>query len=136
MVMSFAVCCARAPSGHAAAAPPSSVMELAPSHSINSSACYKKFVRYALARAPWGVLRLMTSSNFVANWHRKLSGLFAPENTIHVGRGAPVKGGDIHTVRGQAAARYVVTVRIHGGQAVLRRERSDQFAMDDGYWTR
>ena len=107
--------------------------ELAPLHSITSSVRASSDTGISRPSAA-AVLRLMTNSNLVANWHRKLSGHFAPENTIYVGRGAPVKGGDIHTVRGQAAARYMVTVRIHGGQVVLRRERSDQFAMDDGYW--
>ena len=38
MVGSFAACCARAASGHAAAAPPRSVMNSRPLHSITSSA--------------------------------------------------------------------------------------------------
>ena len=38
MVGSLPACCARAASGHAAAAPPSKRDELAPSHSITSSA--------------------------------------------------------------------------------------------------
>jgi hypothetical protein len=46
--------------------------------------------------------------------HRKFSRLFPLENTIDVRRGASVKGGEIHTVGRQAAARYMETVRIHG----------------------
>src|SRR5262245_907293 len=68
--------------------------------------------------------------------HRKFSRLFPLENTIDVRRGASVKSGEIHTVGRQAAARYVETVSIHGRQPMLRRERSDQFSMDDGYWIR
>ena len=59
-------CCARAASGHAAA-PPSSVMNCAPLHSITSSARASR-VGGTSRPSALAVLRLMTSSNLVGCW--------------------------------------------------------------------
>ena len=57
-------CCARAASGHAAAAPPSSVMNSRRSHSITSSARASS-VGGTSRPSALAVLRLMTSSYLV-----------------------------------------------------------------------
>ena len=63
-ITGIAGCCARAASGHAAAAPPSSVMNSRRSHSITSSARASS-VGGTSRPSALAVLRLMTSSNLV-----------------------------------------------------------------------
>jgi hypothetical protein len=104
-------------------------------HSITSSVSREQGNRYIKAERR-SSLEVDDQFELGCKLHRKFSRLFPLENTIDVRRGASVKGGEIHTVGRQAAARDVETVRIHGRQPMLRRERSDQFSMDDGYWIR
>ena len=63
-ITGIAGCCARAASGHATAAPPSSVMNSRRSHSITSSARASSVGGMSRPSA-LAVLRLMTSSNLV-----------------------------------------------------------------------
>jgi hypothetical protein len=62
-ITGIAGCCARAENGHAAT-PPSSVDELAPFHSITSSASASSVGGMSSLRAR-AALRLMTNSNLV-----------------------------------------------------------------------
>ena len=88
MVGSFAGCCARAASGHAAAAPPSSVMNSRRSHSITSSARASS-VGGTSRPSALAVLRLMTSSNLVGCLHRQVGRLLALEDAIDIAGRAP-----------------------------------------------
>ena len=69
-------CCARDASGHAAAAPPSSVMKSRRAHSITSSARASS-VGGTSRPSAFAVLRLISSSNFVAR-STGMSGGLAP----------------------------------------------------------
>ena len=64
IVGSFAGCCAPAVTGHVTAAPPSSVMNSRPSHSITSSARASNLSGIG-RRSAFAALRLITSSNLV-----------------------------------------------------------------------
>ena len=82
-------CCARAASGHAAAAPPSSVMNSRRVHSITSSARASS-VGGTSRPSALAVLRLMTSSYLVGCLHRQVSRLLALEDAINVAGREPV----------------------------------------------
>src|SRR5262245_56989407 len=80
-----------------------------------------------------GSLEVDDQFEFGGELDRELTRFFASENTIHIGCGAAVKVGDVDAVRGQAAARDLGTIRVHGRHAVLRGKRSDQLTMNDCY---
>ena len=89
-ITGIAGCCARTASGHAAAAPPSSVMNSRRSHSITSSARASS-VGGTLMPSALAVFRLMTSSNLVGCTHRQVRRLLALENPAGVDAGLAVR---------------------------------------------
>jgi len=75
-------CCARAESGHAASRLPTSDINLAPSHSITSSALACS-VSGTVRPSALAVLRLITSSNLVRLLHRQISRLGTLQYLVH-----------------------------------------------------
>src|SRR5262249_59349705 len=66
--------------------------------------------------------------------HRQVAGLFALEDAVDVAGGAPERVGCIRSVGDQAAASWVVSKGVDGGQSVAGHERDDQFAMKRRQW--
>ena len=73
-ITGIAFCCARRARGHAVTAPPSSEHEVAPSHSMTSSA-RARIDGGTVRPSALAVLRLMTSSNLVGCWTGRSAGL-------------------------------------------------------------
>ena len=90
MRRTFVGCCARAASGHARRAAEKRD-ELAPSHSITSSARTSS-VGGTSSPSALAVLRLMTNSNLVGRMHRQVGGLLALEDAIDVDANLSVRG--------------------------------------------
>ena len=95
-------CCARAVSGHAAAAPPSSVMNSRRSHSITSSARASSDRRHFEAKRLGG---LQVDDQFVLGrrLHRQIGRLLALEDAIDIAGRAPVLIDEVRPVGDQAA---------------------------------
>jgi hypothetical protein len=61
--------------------------------------------------------------------HGQVGGLLAPQNAIDVLGGTPELVGPIGSVGGEATVDDDVTVRVHGGQLISRRQLDDEIAM-------
>ena len=95
-------CCARAASGHAAAAPPSSVMNSRRLHSITSSARASS-VGGTSRPSALAVLRLIDQLVLGRRLHRQVGRLLALEDAIDVAGRAPVLVDRIRPIGDQAA---------------------------------
>ena len=102
-ITGIAGCCARAASGHAAAAPPSSVMNIAPPHSITSSARGEQRRQARRGRALWQSSYWSRPTNLVACSTGMSAGLVPLQNLIHENGGAAIHFEILHAVADQAA---------------------------------
>src|SRR6516162_8288833 len=66
--------------------------------------------------------------------HRKVGGLFAIEDAIHVGSSLPAWIDRVRSVRDEATISDPVTNRINRRQSVSRRQRDNQIAIIDRQW--
>ena len=95
-------CCARAASGHAAAAPPSSVMNSRRSHSITSSARASKR-RWDFQAKRLGGLEVDYQFDLCGLLNRQVGGFFALEDAAGIDACQPVRVRDAASVANQAA---------------------------------
>ena len=104
--------------------------ELAPPHSITSSARASS-VGGTSRPSALAVLRLITSSIFGRLLHRQVGGLFALEDAIDIaGRAAP-QVDLIRAIGNEPAVAGKVPIRIDRGQPVPRRQRMDSEMVGD-----
>ena len=108
-ITGIAGCCARAASGHAAAAPPSSVMNSRRSHSITSSARASS-VGGTVEAERLGGLEIDHQFVLGRRLHRQVGGLLALEDAVDVAGRAPVLVDVIGPVGNQAAGGDEVAV--------------------------
>ena len=130
-ITGIAGCCARAASGHAAAAPPSSVMNSRRLHSITSSARASSESAALSRPSALAVLRLIDQLVLGRRLHRQVGRLLALEDAIDIAGRAPVLVDQIRSVGDQAAAGDEEAVGVDRGQSVPGRQRDDQIAMND-----
>ena len=97
MIGSFPGCCARAASGHAAAAPPSSVMNSRRLHSITSSARASSEGGTSIPER-LGCLEVDDKFVFGRRLHRQVGRLLAFEDAVDVASGAPILVGEIRPI--------------------------------------
>ena len=116
-ITGIAGCCARAASGHAAAAPPSSVMNSRRSHSITSSARASS-VGGTSRPSAFAVLRLMTSSKLGGLLDRQIGRLLALEDLVDVGGRTPIHLTGVRPVIGRALDLGVFAPPVDRGQPV------------------
>src|SRR5262249_35853648 len=105
-------CCARAASGHAAAAPPSSVMNSR--RFIHLVGEREQPVRHVEVEYP-GCLEVEHELEFGRLHHRQVGRLFALENAPGIDAGLAIGIGDAGSIADQPALKSEFAQRIHGG---------------------
>ena len=124
MVGSFPGCCARAASGHAVAAPPSSVMNARRSHSITSSARSEQFVRHGKTEHPGG--REVDDQLEVSRLHdRQIGRPVALEDAAGIAADLAACIGEVSPVAHQPADFAIFTLPECRGKRKPRRQVSE-----------
>ena len=123
-ITGIAGCCARAASGQAAAALPSSVMN---SRRFTRSPRRRgRVARRHVEAERLGCLEIDHQLVLGRRLHRQVGGLLAPEDAIDVGGGAPVLVTQFRPIGDQAAFGDEETLEVDCGQFVPGRQRDDQ----------
>src|SRR6516165_9736443 len=126
----LAGCCARPAVGHAAAAPPSSVMNsrrFTRSPRRRGRAAWRNFE----AKRPRG-LQIDHHLELGRELDRQIGRLLALENAINIDCRSTVHVAQVYAVGDQTAIRGLKTKRVYRGQAILGCQRDDQITMNNG----